>query len=102
MLAGNSGTCGGYPKNINQESGQLTSLNYPGLYPDNSNCVWEIRGPEGSTIDITVSVLSIENARQVNKTSMTMMNSFASRCFIVFTCQYQGIFCMRNLIISFC
>ncbi|XP_076819289.1 plasma kallikrein-like isoform X2 [Clavelina lepadiformis] len=62
-ILGNSGTCGGYPKNINQESGQLTSLNYPGLYPDNSNCVWEIRGPEGSTIDITVSVLSIENAR---------------------------------------
>ena len=50
---------------MTQEAGQMSSPGHPGLYPNNFNCEWEIRGPEGSTIDVQITVLSIENPRQV-------------------------------------
>ncbi|CAK8672551.1 unnamed protein product [Clavelina lepadiformis] len=56
-------TCGGYPTVMTQEAGQMSSPGHPGLYPNNFNCEWEIRGPEGSTIDVQITVLSIENPR---------------------------------------
>ncbi|NP_999767.2 protein SpAN precursor [Strongylocentrotus purpuratus] len=41
-------------------TGEITSPNYPNNYDDNTACVYEIEGPYGSTIELTLLDLDIE------------------------------------------
>ncbi|XP_066431073.1 deleted in malignant brain tumors 1 protein-like [Eleutherodactylus coqui] len=50
-------TCGGV---LNQSSGVLSSPFYPGLYPNNANCVWEIRVSPGRSVDLIFTHLDLE------------------------------------------
>ncbi|TRY58200.1 hypothetical protein DNTS_017411 [Danionella cerebrum] len=50
--------CGHYV--LGQESGVLTSKNYPGTYPNNSWCEWRIHGPIGHTIIFKFGDLNME------------------------------------------
>ncbi|XP_051501373.1 discoidin, CUB and LCCL domain-containing protein 1-like [Myxocyprinus asiaticus] len=50
--------CGHYV--LGQESGVLSSKNYPGTYPNNSWCEWRIRVPIGLTIILKFGDLNIE------------------------------------------
>lgn len=42
-------------------SGTLSSLGYPGTYPNNTVCEWEISVPRGSRIHFRFAELDIEN-----------------------------------------
>ncbi|XP_016353284.1 discoidin, CUB and LCCL domain-containing protein 1-like isoform X2 [Sinocyclocheilus anshuiensis] len=50
--------CGHYV--LGQESGVLSSKNYPGTYPNNSRCEWRIRVPIGHTIVLKFGDLNME------------------------------------------
>ncbi|XP_056619807.1 discoidin, CUB and LCCL domain-containing protein 1 [Triplophysa dalaica] len=50
--------CGHYV--LGQESGVLSSKNYPGTYPNNSWCEWRIRVPIGHTIILKFGDLNME------------------------------------------
>ncbi|KTF76332.1 hypothetical protein cypCar_00034169, partial [Cyprinus carpio] len=50
--------CGHYV--LGQESGVLSSENYPGTYPNNSWCEWRIRVPIGHTIVLKFGDLNME------------------------------------------
>ncbi|XP_026102332.1 discoidin, CUB and LCCL domain-containing protein 1-like isoform X2 [Carassius auratus] len=50
--------CGHYV--LGQESGVLSSENYPGTYPNNSWCEWRIRVPVGHTIVLKFGDLNME------------------------------------------
>ncbi|XP_051731453.1 discoidin, CUB and LCCL domain-containing protein 1 [Ctenopharyngodon idella] len=50
--------CGHYV--LGQESGVLSSKNYPGTYPNNSWCEWRIRVPIGHTIVLKFGDLNME------------------------------------------
>ncbi|MGH0157807.1 UNVERIFIED_CONTAM: hypothetical protein FKN15_034406 [Acipenser sinensis] len=45
---------------LGQESGVLTSKNYPGTYPNHTWCKWKIQVPEGKTIILKFGDLDIE------------------------------------------
>ncbi|XP_026137706.1 discoidin, CUB and LCCL domain-containing protein 1 isoform X1 [Carassius auratus] len=51
-------SCGHYV--LGQESGVLSSENYPGTYPNNSWCEWRIRVPVGHTIVLKFGDLNME------------------------------------------
>lgn len=50
------GTCGG---NLEAETGEITSPNYPNNYPENSDCTWTVSIPEG-TIVLNLDLFSLE------------------------------------------
>ncbi|XP_051511112.1 discoidin, CUB and LCCL domain-containing protein 1-like isoform X1 [Myxocyprinus asiaticus] len=50
--------CGHYV--LGQESGVLSSKNYPGTYPNNSWCEWRIRVPIGHTVILKFGDLNME------------------------------------------
>lgn len=50
--------CGHYV--LGQESGVLSSKNYPGTYPNNSWCEWQIHVPIGHTIVLKFGDLNME------------------------------------------
>lgn len=55
---GTSFGCGGL---MSQSKGSITSPNYPGSYPHNSQCEWRISINEGSSIQIVFSDLDLES-----------------------------------------
>ncbi|XP_056145520.1 discoidin, CUB and LCCL domain-containing protein 2 [Lampris incognitus] len=57
--------CG--PSVLGPSSGTLSSLGYPGTYPNHTVCEWEIRVPPGSRIHFRFAELDIEDSNcQVN------------------------------------
>ncbi len=50
--------CGG--DFINKNYGVFTSPNYPNGYPHNTECLWHIRGLQGSSIQLTLEDFDIE------------------------------------------
>uniref|UniRef100_A0A3B4XHQ3 Discoidin, CUB and LCCL domain containing 2 n=1 Tax=Seriola lalandi dorsalis TaxID=1841481 RepID=A0A3B4XHQ3_SERLL len=57
--------CG--PSVLGPSSGTLSSLGYPGTYPNNTVCEWEISVPRGNRIHFRFAELDIENSDcQVN------------------------------------
>lgn len=57
--------CG--PSVLGPSSGTLSSLGYPGTYPNNTVCEWEISVPRGNRIHFRFAELDIEdNDCQVN------------------------------------
>ncbi|ESP00940.1 hypothetical protein LOTGIDRAFT_172946 [Lottia gigantea] len=52
--------CGG--SILSDDKGTISSIWFPGDYPNNENCYWLIRGPEGSTITIDIDSFDTDNA----------------------------------------
>ncbi|XP_017269603.1 cubilin [Kryptolebias marmoratus] len=51
--------CGG---TLHGDHGSFTSPNYPGTYPNNTNCEWDIKAPRGRVVTITFVQISIDDA----------------------------------------
>ena len=49
--------CGGV---LTRESGEISSPNYPGFYPPNSDCIWVIKPPSGKPVEISFKSFNIE------------------------------------------
>ncbi|XP_020506877.3 discoidin, CUB and LCCL domain-containing protein 2 [Labrus bergylta] len=76
--------CG--PSVLGPSSGTLSSLGYPGTYPNNTVCEWEISVPRGSRVHFRFAELDIEdNDCQVNYLRL-----------------YNGIGPERSEIVKFC
>ncbi|XP_041109046.1 discoidin, CUB and LCCL domain-containing protein 1-like isoform X1 [Polyodon spathula] len=71
---------------LGQESGVLTSKNYPGTYPNHTWCKWKIQVPEGKTIILKFGDLDIEAQHcesdyvKVFKGTQTFGNAFVIYC----------------------
>ncbi|XP_041106979.1 discoidin, CUB and LCCL domain-containing protein 1-like isoform X2 [Polyodon spathula] len=71
---------------LGQESGVLTSRNYPGTYPNHTWCEWKIKVQEGKTIILKFGDLDIEAQHcesdyvKIFKGSQTFGNAFATYC----------------------
>ncbi|KAK6489469.1 discoidin [Huso huso] len=71
---------------LGQESGVLTSKNYPGTYPNHTWCEWKINMQEGKTIILKFGDLDIEAQHcesdyvKIFKGSQTFGNAFATYC----------------------
>lgn len=50
--------CGGI---LHGNHGSFSSPNYPGTYPNNTNCVWDIKAPRGRVVTITFDQISIDD-----------------------------------------
>ncbi|XP_013879229.1 cubilin [Austrofundulus limnaeus] len=50
--------CGGI---LHGDRGSFSSPNYPGTYPNNTNCVWDIKAPRGRVVTITFDQISIDD-----------------------------------------
>jgi hypothetical protein len=48
---------------MTSEEGLMTSVNYPHLYPINSECTWYIRAPPTAYVSITFFDLDLEDDR---------------------------------------
>ncbi len=46
--------------------GNITSLGFPGYYPDNSLCTWRISARRGHRVHIKFDVMDIENTKLCN------------------------------------
>ncbi|XP_053732448.1 discoidin, CUB and LCCL domain-containing protein 2 [Synchiropus splendidus] len=76
--------CG--PTVLGPSSGTLSSLGYPGTYPNNSVCVWEISVPRGKRIHFRFAELDIED----------------SDCQVNYLRLYNGIGPERSEIVKYC
>ncbi|KAG7220982.1 hypothetical protein INR49_010231 [Caranx melampygus] len=76
--------CG--PSVLGPSSGTLSSLGYPGTYPNNTVCEWEISVPRGNRIHFRFAELDIEN----------------SDCQVNYLCLYNGIGPERSKIAKYC
>uniref|UniRef100_A0A8C5MFI6 CUB and zona pellucida-like domain-containing protein 1 n=1 Tax=Leptobrachium leishanense TaxID=445787 RepID=A0A8C5MFI6_9ANUR len=66
-------TCGGI---YNSSTGVLYSPNYPGLYPNNAYCQWEIRVAPGTQVDITFLQLDLEISNNCVYDSVTIYDGW--------------------------
>lgn len=48
---------------LTAEEGVITSVDYPRLYPINSECTWYIRAPPGAYVNLTFFDLYVEDGR---------------------------------------
>ena len=48
-----------------EDEGEITSPGYPGNYGNNLNCIYNIRVPAGTDVEVTIADLQIENDPQV-------------------------------------
>ncbi|KAG8583106.1 hypothetical protein GDO81_008276 [Engystomops pustulosus] len=62
-------TCGGI---LNAASGVLTSPLFPGLYPNNAYCVWEIRVAPGHIVDLSFLYFDLETSNSCTWDSVTI------------------------------
>ncbi|XP_022596139.1 discoidin, CUB and LCCL domain-containing protein 2 [Seriola dumerili] len=76
--------CG--PSVLGPSSGTLSSLGYPGTYPNNTVCEWEISVPRGNRIHFRFAELDIEN----------------SDCQVNYLRLYNGIGPERSEIVKYC
>lgn len=76
--------CG--PSVLGPSSGTLSSLGYPGTYPNNSVCVWEISVPRGQRIHFRFAELDIED----------------SDCQVNYLRLYNGVGPERSEIVKYC
>ncbi|XP_034042024.1 discoidin, CUB and LCCL domain-containing protein 2 [Thalassophryne amazonica] len=76
--------CG--PSVLGPSSGTLSSLGYPGTYPNDSVCEWEISVPHGSRIHFRFADLDIED----------------SNCQVNYLRLYNGIGSQRSEIVKYC
>ncbi|XP_041662528.1 discoidin, CUB and LCCL domain-containing protein 2 [Cheilinus undulatus] len=76
--------CG--PSVLGPSSGTLSSLGYPGTYPNNTVCEWEISVPHGNRIHFRFAELDIEN----------------SECQVNYLRLYNGIGPGRSEIVKYC
>ncbi|XP_056419592.1 deleted in malignant brain tumors 1 protein [Hyla sarda] len=66
-------TCGGV---LNETSGVFSSPFFPGLYPNNAYCVWEIRVIPGHTVDLSFIYLELERQDSCIYDSVTIYDGF--------------------------
>ncbi|TMS06634.1 Discoidin, CUB and LCCL domain-containing protein 2 [Larimichthys crocea] len=76
--------CG--PSVLGPSSGTLSSLGYPGTYPNNTVCEWEISVPHGNRIHFRFAELDIED----------------SDCQVNYLRLYNGIGLKRSEIVKYC
>ncbi|XP_071398755.1 discoidin, CUB and LCCL domain-containing protein 2 isoform X2 [Centroberyx affinis] len=76
--------CG--PSVLGPSSGTLSSLGYPGTYPNHTVCEWEISVPQGSRIHFRFAELDIED----------------SNCQVNYLRLYNGIGPQRSEIVKYC
>uniref|UniRef100_A0A673CXQ4 Discoidin, CUB and LCCL domain containing 2 n=1 Tax=Sphaeramia orbicularis TaxID=375764 RepID=A0A673CXQ4_9TELE len=76
--------CG--PSVLGPTSGTLSSMGYPGTYPNNTVCEWEISVPRGNRIHFRFASLDIED----------------SDCQVNYLRLYNGIGPQRNEIVKYC
>ncbi|XP_059198524.1 discoidin, CUB and LCCL domain-containing protein 2 isoform X2 [Centropristis striata] len=76
--------CG--PSVLGPSSGTLSSLGYPGTYPNNTVCEWEISVPRGSRVHFRFAELDIED----------------SDCQVNYLRLYNGIGSERSEIVKYC
>ncbi|XP_033965398.1 discoidin, CUB and LCCL domain-containing protein 2 isoform X1 [Pseudochaenichthys georgianus] len=76
--------CG--PTVLGPSSGTLSSLGYPGTYPNNTVCEWEISVPHGSRVHFHFAELDIED----------------SDCQVNYLRLYNGIGLERSEIVKYC
>jgi cubilin len=50
--------CGGQ---LSDESGVITSPNYPGPYPSSTECIWTVQLAPGKRINVTIDDLNVES-----------------------------------------
>ncbi|XP_018558161.1 discoidin, CUB and LCCL domain-containing protein 2 isoform X2 [Lates calcarifer] len=76
--------CG--PSVLGPSSGTLSSLGYPGTYPNNTVCEWEISVPRGNRVHFRFAELDIEN----------------SDCQVNYLRLYNGVGPTRSEIVKYC
>ncbi|XP_068089491.1 deleted in malignant brain tumors 1 protein-like [Hyperolius riggenbachi] len=62
-------TCGGV---LTEPSGRFSSPLFPGFYPDNAYCVWEIRVLPGYTVDLSFTYMDLEYHSTCNFDSVSV------------------------------
>ena len=82
--------CGGI---IDTANGTITSPSFPGIYPSNKNCIWEIIAPPQWRITINFTHFDIEgNNQDCEYDSLTISSKMGSE-----EARNHGLFCGNKL-----
>ncbi|KAL2084960.1 hypothetical protein ACEWY4_020478 [Coilia grayii] len=57
---------------LGTKSGTLTSLNYPGTYPNHTQCDWRIQVPQGKTLHLYFGDFNLEQSEDCQAGSLTI------------------------------
>uniref|UniRef100_A0A8C1IVH0 Si:dkey-34d22.1 n=1 Tax=Cyprinus carpio TaxID=7962 RepID=A0A8C1IVH0_CYPCA len=60
---------------LNPSSGTLTSLNFPGTYPNHTQCEWSLRVPKGQTLLLTFGDFDLERSQDCISGSLTITDT---------------------------
>lgn len=90
--------CGHYV--LGQESGVLSSENYPGTYPNNSWCEWRIRVPIGHTIVLKFGDLNMEKKDCESDYLKVLKGSYGAEIGELFELFMCCTSCLYNMLFS--
>ncbi|XP_062395263.1 discoidin, CUB and LCCL domain-containing protein 1 [Sardina pilchardus] len=60
---------------LGAKSGTLTSLNYPGTYPNHTQCDWRVQVPRGETLRLYFGDFNLEESKNCQAGSLTIADS---------------------------
>uniref|UniRef100_A0A673I1Q4 Discoidin, CUB and LCCL domain-containing protein 1-like n=1 Tax=Sinocyclocheilus rhinocerous TaxID=307959 RepID=A0A673I1Q4_9TELE len=60
---------------LSPSSGTLTSLNFPGTYPNHTQCEWSLRVPKGQTLLLTFGDFDLERSQDCISGSLTITDT---------------------------
>ncbi|XP_042597319.1 discoidin, CUB and LCCL domain-containing protein 1-like [Cyprinus carpio] len=60
---------------LSSTSGTLTSLNFPGTYPNHTQCEWTLRVPKGQTLLLTFGDFDLERSQDCISGSLTITDT---------------------------
>ncbi|XP_052474163.1 discoidin, CUB and LCCL domain-containing protein 1 isoform X2 [Carassius gibelio] len=60
---------------LNPSSGTLTSLNFPGTYPNHTQCEWSLRVPKGQTLLLNFGDFDLERSQDCISGSLTITDT---------------------------
>ncbi|XP_073703634.1 discoidin, CUB and LCCL domain-containing protein 1 [Garra rufa] len=60
---------------LSSTSGTLTSLNFPGTYPNHTQCEWSLRVPKGQTLLLTFGDFDLERSQDCISGSLTIIDT---------------------------
>lgn len=60
---------------LGAKSGTLTSLNYPGTYPNHTQCDWKVQVPQGNTLRLYFGDFNLEESENCQGGSLSIADN---------------------------
>ncbi|XP_060778198.1 discoidin, CUB and LCCL domain-containing protein 1 isoform X2 [Neoarius graeffei] len=87
---------------LSPKSGTVASRNYPGTYPNHTQCVWTLKVPTGYTLRLTFGDFDLEWSKDCKAGSLTITDKSKAINLDLISCLHRGSHFTSQQISVFC